>query len=179
MKSSQADSLYSSSTTNFTWLSPTENWLVPESYEFCHLYSRGTDTHQRKHMSRDHHPQLRDVTSDMENTASSTVACWTVFTELLPGNAPVKSVTIFNYFSLICLLSWWLELELMQKNFTLCDHDKGYEVLAMIYQTVLRCVFGFETRIWRLFFIRNLNDLEDLQASEVKTNLEKLIITLT
>jgi hypothetical protein len=28
-----------------------------------------------------------------ENTASSIVACWTVFTELLPGNAMMKSVT--------------------------------------------------------------------------------------
>jgi hypothetical protein len=32
---------------------------------------------------------------DIENTAPSTVACWTVFTELLPGNALMKSVTIY------------------------------------------------------------------------------------
>jgi hypothetical protein len=31
---------------------------------------------------------------DTENTATSIVACWTVFTELLPGNALIKSVTI-------------------------------------------------------------------------------------
>jgi hypothetical protein len=31
---------------------------------------------------------------DIENTASSIVACWTVFTELLPGNALIKFVTI-------------------------------------------------------------------------------------
>jgi hypothetical protein len=31
---------------------------------------------------------------DIENTAPSIVACWTVFTELLPGNALIKSVTI-------------------------------------------------------------------------------------
>jgi hypothetical protein len=31
---------------------------------------------------------------NIENTASSTVAHWAVFTELLPGNALVKSVTI-------------------------------------------------------------------------------------
>jgi hypothetical protein len=44
-------------------------------------------------MSRDH-PPLRDVTVDTENTASSIVACWAVFTELLPGNSLIKSVTI-------------------------------------------------------------------------------------
>jgi hypothetical protein len=49
-----------------------------------------------KHMWHDHRPLLRDVTADMENTASSIVVCWTVFTELLPGNALIKSVTIFN-----------------------------------------------------------------------------------
>jgi hypothetical protein len=31
---------------------------------------------------------------DIENTVSSIVAYWTVFTELLPGNALIKSVTI-------------------------------------------------------------------------------------
>jgi hypothetical protein len=47
-------------------------------------------------MSRDHHPPLRDVTADTENTASSSDACWTVFTELLPGKALIKSVTVLN-----------------------------------------------------------------------------------
>jgi hypothetical protein len=42
-------------------------------------------------MSRDHYPPLRDVTADKENTISSIVAYWTVFTELLPGNALIKS----------------------------------------------------------------------------------------
>jgi hypothetical protein len=88
--------LYSYATTNFPWLSPTESWLVPEPNEFCHLYSRGADTHHRKRMSRDHHPPLRDVTVDTENIASSIVACWTVFTELLPCNALIKSVTILS-----------------------------------------------------------------------------------
>jgi hypothetical protein len=32
---------------------------------------------------------------DIENTTSPIVTCWTVFTELLPGNALIKSVTIF------------------------------------------------------------------------------------
>jgi hypothetical protein len=44
-------------------------------------------------MSRYHHPPLRDVTADIENTAPSIVAHWTVFTELLPGNALLKSIT--------------------------------------------------------------------------------------
>jgi hypothetical protein len=35
---------------------------------------------------------------NIENTASSNVACWTVFTELLPGNALFKSVTIIITF---------------------------------------------------------------------------------
>jgi hypothetical protein len=51
--------------------------------------------HHRKHMSRDHRPPLRDVTADTENTAYSIIACWTAFTELLPGNALIKSVIIF------------------------------------------------------------------------------------
>jgi hypothetical protein len=70
----------------------------------------------RKHMSRGHYPAsplahaertyskhmssdcllLWDVIADTENTASSVVACWTVFTELLTGNALIKSVTIFR-----------------------------------------------------------------------------------
>jgi hypothetical protein len=37
---------------------------------------------------------------DIENTASSIVACWTVFTGLLPGNALIKSVTICMCISL-------------------------------------------------------------------------------
>jgi hypothetical protein len=49
---------------------------------------------RRKHMSRDDHPQLRDVTADTEHTAFSIAACWTVFTELLPGNALINSVTV-------------------------------------------------------------------------------------
>jgi hypothetical protein len=31
---------------------------------------------------------------DIESTASYIVECWTVFTELLPGNALIKSVTV-------------------------------------------------------------------------------------
>jgi hypothetical protein len=33
---------------------------------------------------------------DIEKTVSSIVACWTVFTELLPGKSLIKSVTIFT-----------------------------------------------------------------------------------
>jgi hypothetical protein len=96
VKSSQADFLYSSSTKNFLWLSPSENWLLPEPKKFCHLYSPGTETHHRRLMSHDHHPQLCDVTADMENTASSIIVCWTMFTGLLPGNMLFKSITILQ-----------------------------------------------------------------------------------
>jgi hypothetical protein len=41
-------------------------------------------------------PPLLDA-EDIENTASSIVARWAVFTELLPGNALIKSVkTLFR-----------------------------------------------------------------------------------
>jgi hypothetical protein len=33
-------------------------------------------------MSLAHHPPLRDITADTEITASSIVACWTMFSEL-------------------------------------------------------------------------------------------------
>jgi hypothetical protein len=38
--------------------------------------------------NRLHNPVVSTLlrADDVENTASSTVACWTVFTELLPGN---------------------------------------------------------------------------------------------
>jgi hypothetical protein len=39
-------------------------------------------------------PQLLGA-DDIENTASSIVASWTVFTELLPENAFIKSVKIY------------------------------------------------------------------------------------
>jgi hypothetical protein len=52
-----------------------------------------------KHMSRDCYLLLCDVAADTDNTASSIVACRTVFTEMLPGNALIKSVTIFYHLS--------------------------------------------------------------------------------
>jgi hypothetical protein len=48
-----------------------------------------------KHILRDRYLLLCDVTADTESTATSIVACWTVFLELLPGNALIKSVTIY------------------------------------------------------------------------------------
>jgi hypothetical protein len=47
-----------------------------------------------KHISRDHYLQLCDVTADTENTASSIVERWAVFTELLPDNMLIKSVKV-------------------------------------------------------------------------------------
>jgi hypothetical protein len=35
-----------------------------------------------------------DVTANTENTTSSTVACWTEITEMWPGKALIKSVTL-------------------------------------------------------------------------------------
>jgi hypothetical protein len=54
----------------------------------------------RKHLSRVRLRVHWSVTSigrgaeEVKNTTSSIVACWTVFTELLPGNSLIKSVTI-------------------------------------------------------------------------------------
>jgi hypothetical protein len=47
-------------------------------------------------MSRDHNPPLRNVTVDTENTAFSIVSCWTMFRDLLPGNALIKSAKMLN-----------------------------------------------------------------------------------
>jgi hypothetical protein len=49
-----------------------------------------------EHISRDRYLLLFNVTANTENTASSIVACWTVFIELLPGNVLMKSVTILT-----------------------------------------------------------------------------------
>jgi hypothetical protein len=45
-----------------------------------------------------HYPVVPPLlgTYDIENTVSSIVACWTVFTELLPGNTLIKSVNNIN-----------------------------------------------------------------------------------
>jgi hypothetical protein len=37
---------------------------------------------------------------DIENTASSAVACWTVFTQLSPGNALIKFVTVCYFMNM-------------------------------------------------------------------------------
>jgi hypothetical protein len=37
---------------------------------------------------------MRRLRGQKENTASPIIECWTVFTELLPGNALIKSVTV-------------------------------------------------------------------------------------
>jgi hypothetical protein len=53
--------------------------------------------HHRQNMSCDQHPQLLDVTAVTENIAVSIVACCIAFTELLPGNALIKSVTVLSF----------------------------------------------------------------------------------
>jgi hypothetical protein len=50
-----------------------------------------------KHMSCDRYLLIYDVTADTGITASSIVSCWTVLTELLLGNALIKSVTLPHY----------------------------------------------------------------------------------
>jgi hypothetical protein len=96
VKSSQADFLYSSSTANFPWLSPVENRLDPEPMNSV-TYIAEERTRIIGDMSRDHHLPLRDVTADTKNTISSIVACWNVFTELLPDKALIKSLTKFTH----------------------------------------------------------------------------------
>jgi ABC-type antimicrobial peptide transport system permease subunit len=52
-------------------------------------------------MSHDHYPAslFGALVGSTENTVYSIVACWTVFTELLPGNALIKSFIICNKFT--------------------------------------------------------------------------------
>jgi hypothetical protein len=52
--------------------------------------------HHRKHMPRYHYLLLHNVTADIRNTHSSIIARCSVFTELLPSSALIKSVTIFE-----------------------------------------------------------------------------------
>jgi hypothetical protein len=62
----------------------------------------------RKHMPRVRLRVHWSITStgrgadDIENTASFIIACWTVFTEPLPGNALIKSATLRKILS----VSW-------------------------------------------------------------------------
>jgi hypothetical protein len=47
---------------------------------------------------------LLNGAGDIENTASSIVACWTVFTEVLPGNALIKPVIIILHIIIIIII---------------------------------------------------------------------------
>jgi hypothetical protein len=94
VESSQADFLYSFSITNFPWLSPTENRLVSEPKEFCHLYSRGTDMHHRKHIKW---PPSTAAWRHRGHGKHSLFYCRVLdrVYRLLPGNALIKSVTVW------------------------------------------------------------------------------------
>jgi hypothetical protein len=83
VKSSQADLLYSS-----VLLVPIRSELTANGFRY--IAAERTWTYS-KHISRDRYPSSL---GSKENTASSIVACWTVFTELLPGNALIKSVML-------------------------------------------------------------------------------------
>jgi hypothetical protein len=108
-------SLWNLGTKNSSGLTPPALRLT-RNCPWTNLYSRGTDMHHRKtyhmiaiqpgiwrddciyrkHMSRDRYLLLCDVTADTENTSSSIVVCWAVFTELLLGSTLIKSVTILS-----------------------------------------------------------------------------------
>jgi hypothetical protein len=47
----------------------------------------------------------------IENTASSIAFCWTLFTELLAGNALIKSVTVCTYIHITLSLQGWGHIE--------------------------------------------------------------------
>jgi succinate-acetate transporter protein len=77
-------------------------------------------------MSRDHYLLLCDFTADKENTVSSIVACWTVFTELLPGNALIKPVTI------LLIAALWTSLLFL-----------AYKIAAIITDYSTKCTIQF------------------------------------
>jgi hypothetical protein len=59
------------------------------------LYSRGTDTHHRKHMSRDYNPPMRDVTGARQTQPSLLLRVGPLL-HMLPGNALINSVTVLK-----------------------------------------------------------------------------------
>jgi hypothetical protein len=67
----------------------------------------------------------------MENTASSIVACWTVFTELLPGNA--RSISL-QY--LIVQSSWYRQLKYESRP-EICAYEDVYNMMKQITPIVL------------------------------------------
>jgi hypothetical protein len=118
--------------TNFPWLSPNETWLIPELNEFCHLYNQGMYTHHKKHMSRGF--GWRHLGHGKHSFLYC--CCWIVCTELLPGNALIKSVNnislqIFSdhYFSrlltLICSvnvsINWRKYIKMASIKFAYCS----------------------------------------------------------
>jgi hypothetical protein len=108
----------SSSTTNFSWLSLSlfVHVLLLLLFVTCNSFTYIAEEQTwaySKYISRDHYPasllvrlldlqkthhvisvHCCDITTDTEITASSIVACWIVFTDLLPGHALIKSITI-------------------------------------------------------------------------------------
>jgi hypothetical protein len=68
---------------------------------------------------------------DIENIASSTVACWAVFTELMPGNALIKSVTISwstsagEFYCPTAMVDGWLVLGVLSHSLSKNDVRLG------------------------------------------------------
>jgi hypothetical protein len=106
--------------------------------------------HHRKHMSRDHYPDspvaqtartyskhmsrdryllLCDDTADTENKASSIAACWTLFTELLPDNALMKSVKFVCMFvcTNVCIVCMY-ERKYIGLSRCICGRTSGWNV---------------------------------------------------
>jgi hypothetical protein len=66
--------------------------------EFCHSYIGAERTWtDSKHISRGRYSaNLLERRSDVQKTPFS-VVCWTLFTELLPGNALIRCFTVISY----------------------------------------------------------------------------------
>jgi hypothetical protein len=74
-------------------------WIRSEltAHDSRHIAAERTWSYS-KHISRDRYPAIQlSRRSVLQKTASSIAVCWTVFTELLPGNVLIKSVTIFTF----------------------------------------------------------------------------------
>jgi hypothetical protein len=72
---------------------------------------------------------------DIENKPSSIAACWTVFTELLPGNAFIKSLTI-------CYLT--IQVVSCSELGKLPHHHSPYALNGILFFSVFGVAAAFE-----------------------------------
>lgn len=80
---------------------------------------------------------------DIEYTAFSIVACWTVFTELLPGNPLAKSVAISTVTAGILCLVWKINTDT-----TNVSALRGAVRFALFLRNQEIVVSGGGVRIW-------------------------------